>query len=126
MADATQIEQVFVRYAAAMSSNDFEAAAALFAPDAVVRDPVDGAALEGRGQIRGFFSSGAGILQSFVLTGPVRIAGDGLQAAAPLQARVDFGDGAKTLDSIDVMTFDDAGQITSMDAYYGPRNLLDA
>ena len=61
-----------------------------------------------------------------MLTGPVRITGDGTQAAAPLQARLDFGDGVKTLDSIDVMTFDEAGRITSMDAYYGPGNLRDA
>jgi steroid delta-isomerase len=125
MADSNRIEQVFIRYAAAMSRNDFDAAATLFAPEAVVRDPVDSVALEGREQIRGFFASGAGILQSLVLTGPVRIAGDGVQAAAPLQARVDFGDGPKTLDSIDVMTFDPAGQIVSMHAYYGPDNVRD-
>ena len=86
---------------------------------------MDATALKGREQIRDFFSSGAGILQSLVLTGPVRIAGDGVQAAAPSQARVDFGDGPKTLNSIDVMTFDDAGQITSMHAYYGPGTLHD-
>ncbi len=126
MADAEHIEQVFARYAAAMAGHDFEAAVALFAPDAVVRDPVDGAPLEGRAQILGFFSAGAAVLQGFELTGPVRIAGDGRWAAAPLQARVDLGAGAKTLDSIDVMSFDDAGLIASMDAYYGPRNIRDA
>ena len=126
VADAEHIEHVFARYAAAMAAHDFEGAAALFAPDAVVRDPVDGKPLEGRAEIQRFFAAGATILQGFILTGPVRIAGDGAQAAAPLQARLDFGDGVQSLDSIDVMTFDDAGLIASMDAYYGPGNLRDA
>ncbi len=39
---------------------------------------------------------------------------------------LDFGDGTKTLDSIDVMTFDDDGRVTSMDAYYGPTNINEA
>ena len=123
MVDAAHIEQVFARYATALAGHDFEGAAALFAPDAVVRDPVDATPLAGRAQIQRFFAAGADILQGFVLTGPVRIAGDGTQAAAPLQARLDFGDGVKTLDSIDVMTFDAAGLIASMDAYYGPGNI---
>ena len=126
MTDAAHIQEVFARYAAAMAAHDFEGAAVLFASGAVVRDPVDAAPLEGRAQIQGFFAAGADILRGFVLTGPVRIAGDGTRAAAPLQARLDFGDGVKTLDSIDVMTFDDAGLIASMDAYYGPGNLRDA
>jgi len=126
VADAEHIERVFARYAAAMAANDFDGAAALFAPDAVVRDPIDAVPLEGREQIRGFFAAGAGVLCGFELTGPVRIAGDGTRAAAPLRARLDVGDTAKTLDSIDVMAFDDAGLIASMDAYYGPGNLHDA
>ena len=126
MAEAAHIQAVFSRYAAAMAAHDFEGAASLFAPDAVVRDPVDATPLEGRARIQAFFAAGADILQGFVLTGPVRIAGDGTRAAAPLQARVDFGAGGQTLDSIDVMTFDDAGLIASMDAYYGPGNIHDA
>jgi steroid delta-isomerase len=126
VADPGHIERIFARYATAMAANDFDAAAALFAPDAVVRDPVDAVPLEGREQIRGFFAAGAGVLRGFELTGPVRIAGDGTRAAAPLRARLDLGDGAKTLDSIDVMTFDEAGLVASMDAYYGPGNLNDA
>jgi hypothetical protein len=39
---------------------------------------------------------------------------------------LNFGDGEKTLDAIDVMTFDDLGRITAMDAYYGPTNINDA
>ena len=52
----------------------------------------------------------------------MRIAGDGLHAAAPMQARLDFGDGPKILDTLDVMTFDDDGRVVSMDAFYGPTN----
>jgi steroid delta-isomerase len=126
MPDPDRITDVFLAYADAMTRNDFAAAVALFTADAVVRDPIDGPPLEGTGRIRDFFASGAGVLQRLTVTGPVRIAGDGRQAAAPFQARLDFGDGAKTLESIDVMTFDEQGRVTSMDAYYGPTNLRDA
>ncbi len=123
--DPEHITRVFEQYTAAISRCDADAAVALFTPDAVVRDPVDGPTLEGAEKIREFFAGGEGILQSLVLTGPVRIAGDGLHAAAPMQARLDLGDGLKVLDTLDVMTFDDAGLVTSMHAYYGPSNFAD-
>lgn len=63
------IERVFASYAKAMTANDFAAAVALYAHDAVVRDPVDGAPLVGDEQILGFFSAGAGVLQDLTLTG---------------------------------------------------------
>jgi steroid delta-isomerase len=124
--DPEHIIGVFEQYTDAMSRCDADAAIALFAHDAVVRDPVDGPILEGTAKIREFFAGGQGILHSLELTGPVRIAGDGLHAAAPMQARLDFGDGPKILDTLDVMTFDDEGRVVSMDAFYGPTNFRDA
>jgi steroid Delta-isomerase len=126
MPDPEHIRRVFEQYTETQSRNDADATIALFASDAVVRDPVDGPALVGAENIHEFFAGGKGILQSLVLTGPVRIAADGLHAAAPMQARIDFGDGPKLLDTLDVMTFDDAGLVTAMDAYYGPSNFRDA
>jgi steroid delta-isomerase len=126
MPDPDHIRRVFEQYCETQSRNDAAATIALFAPDAVVRDPIDGPELEGRDKIHEFFAGGAGILQSLALTGPVRIAGDGLHAAAPMQARVDFGSGPQLLDTLDVMTFDGAGLVVSMDAYYGPSNFRGA
>jgi steroid Delta-isomerase len=124
--DPAHIVRVFEQYTEALTRGDADAAVALFAPDAVVRDPVDGPVLEGTAKIREFFAGGEGVIQGFEVTGPVRIAADGLHAAAPMRARLDFGDGPKFLDTLDVMTFDDDGRVVSMDAYYGPTNFADA
>jgi steroid delta-isomerase len=126
MPDPAHIARVFEQYTEALARGDADAAVAVFAPDAVVRDPVDGPVLEGTAKIREFFAGGEGVLQGFEVTGAVRIAADGLHAAAPMRARLDFGDGPKFLDTLDVMTFDDDGRVLSMDAYYGPTNFTDA
>jgi steroid delta-isomerase len=124
--DPEHIVRVFEAYTEALTRGDADAAVALFAPDAVVRDPVDGPALVGIANIREFFAGGKGVLQHFEVTGAVRIAADGRHAAAPMRARLDFGSGPKLLDTLDVMTFDDDGRVVSMDAYYGPTNFADA
>lgn len=126
MPDPDHIVRVFEQYTDALTRDDPDAAIALFAADAVVRDPVDGPVLEGATKIREFFAAGKGVLERLELTGAVRIAADGLHAAAPMQARLDFGEGPKFLDTLDVMTFDDDGLVVSMDAYYGPTNFRDA
>jgi steroid Delta-isomerase len=125
VAEPQRIVEIFQAYAEALTRNDATSAAALFAPDAVVRDPVDAPPYEGVEKIREFLASGTGIIQSLTVTGPVRIVADGRRAAAPIRAELNFGDGTKSLDAIDVMTFDESGRITAMDAYYGPTNLND-
>ncbi len=126
MPDPQHIEQVFAKYAEGQTANDADAVMKLFAPDAVVRDPIDGPALDSTEKIREFFASGAGIVKRLSLSGPVRVAADGVNAAAPIRAELDFGDGPKVLDAIDVFTFDDDGLITTMTAYYGPTNFNEA
>jgi steroid Delta-isomerase len=121
-----QIVDAFHAYADALGRDDAGAAAALFAPDAVVRDPIDAPPYEGVDAIHAFLAGGSGIIKSFTVTGPVRVAADGRHGAAAMTVVLDFGDGTKTLDSIDVMTFDDDGRVTAMDAYYGPTNINEA
>jgi hypothetical protein len=43
-----------------------------------------------------------------------------------LQAEVNFGDGLKIIEGVDIWTFDDDGRIATMKAYYDPTNLRDA
>jgi len=126
MPSAEHVRNVYEAYTAALSTGDADAAVALFAPDAVVRDPRDGTPLEGADQIRAFFAGAADVLESIVVTGAVRITADGTHAAAAMEAVVSFGDERKIIDTLDVMTFDDQGLITSMDAYNGPTNIRDA
>jgi len=121
--NARDIEQVFEKYVAAWSSLDLDGVAALFASDAVVRDPVDGPAVHGRDKIRTFFEEfGGPVVRGMKLAGPVHISGDCRHAAARIDAEAQVGEGTSTVEALDVFTFDDDGLITTMDAYWGPTN----
>ena len=58
------------------------------------------------------------------LTGPVRVAAG--ECAFPMQARPTMGGTTYCVDIIDVMTFDDAGKITSMRAFWDPAEMRPA
>ena len=127
MPNAEDIHKVYEQYAAAWSRLDIDGVLALFAPDAVVHDPVDGPALEGVDAIREYFSRGLGFVRAVRLIGPVRVSRDCRHAAACIEIEEDLGDrGIKVLEAIDVWSFDDDGRIATMNAYFGPTNLRDA
>lgn len=117
------IRQVFVDYARHHSAGDVDAILSLFADDAVIRDPVDQPEIRGKAAIGGFFR--AGIEQSggpleMKLDGAVRIAGN--QGAAGYIIRTVNASPVFRVESMDVMTFNEEGLITRMDAYWGPSN----
>ena len=105
-------------YTAAHSAGDVDGIAALFAPDAVVADPVDKPPFEGRDAVREFFAGTHQMADSLELevTGPIR-AVDRF-AAAPLRAITTVGESRFAVDIIDVFTFGDDGLITDMRAYW--------
>jgi steroid delta-isomerase len=105
-------------YTAAHSAGDVDAVVALFAEDAVVADPVDQPAHQGREAVRAFFAGTHDMVDSMELraTGPVRAVGS--WAAVPLQAITTIGDARMVVDIIDVFTFGDDGLISDMKAYW--------
>lgn len=111
-------------YFASFATADTEAILALFADDAVVEDPVGGARMEGKAALRAFFGGGfdyVGGGYSFTPEGAVRIAGN--HAACAAIALCDKADPPFRLETLDVMTFDEAGKIVAMKAYWGPANM---
>src|SRR5215218_2669070 len=95
----------------------------LFADDAWIEDPIGSPRLTGPDEIGGFFDQSSSMAESIELrrTGPVRAAvGEG---AFPMQARPNIGGTTFVVDIIDVMTFDDAGKITTMRAYWDPAEM---
>ena len=60
---------------------------------------------------------------SLTVTGPVRAAPGASSAAMPFRSSSFFGGRHVEIDIIDVFTFDAAGLITSMKAYFGPANI---
>lgn len=112
------MKDVVGRYTAAHSAGDVDAVAALFAEDAVVADPVDQPAHQGREAVRAFFAGTHEVLDAMDLhaTGPVRAVAD--WAAVPLEAITTMGDFRMVVEIIDVFTFDEDGLIADMKAYW--------
>ena len=118
---AAHIRDVFARYAAAHTAGDVDAIVALFAPDAVVRDPVNAPEHRGQDALRRFFADGitaSGGPVEMTLEGAVRVAGN--EGAAALIVRTVSAQPVYRVETLDVMTFGPDGLITSMVAYWGP------
>lgn len=125
-ADAATIRAAVQAYCRAFTAGDRAAYVGGFTEDAWIEDPVGTPRREGRAAIGGFFDESSGMADSIELrqTGPVRVAAG--EAAFPLQARPDIGGTTFVVDIIDVMTFDDAGQITTMRAFWDPAEMRPA
>lgn len=106
-------------YLDAFNGGSAAAVAALFAQDAVVEDPVGTPVKRGRAQIEAFYTYSIGTGAKLSLDAPIR--GSHADAAAmAFSARI----GPLTVRVIDVMTFNEAGQITSMKAYFAPGDIV--
>jgi steroid delta-isomerase len=125
-ADAATIRATVDAYCAAFTDGDRAAYVGLFAEDAWIEDPVGTPRYEGRDAIGGFFDQSSSLADSIELrlTGPVRVAAG--ECAFPMQARPSMGGATFCVDIIDVMTFDDAGHITTMRAFWDPAEMRPA
>lgn len=118
-----RIRAAIQRYADRHKSGDVEGIVALFAPDAVIRDPANSPEHRGHDALRAYFRDGhaaAGGAIEMIPEGEIRIAGN--QAAAGFIVRTFRSQPVYRVASTDVFTFDDQGLITSMVAYWGPEN----
>jgi steroid delta-isomerase len=111
---AAHVRNVFQRYCDLVTQGDFEAIALLYAEDAIVEDPVGSEPHRGRAAIREFYRASAGAVR-LELEGRVRIAGR--EAAGAMIARPKADESVR-VETLDVMTFDDDGLVTSMRAYW--------
>jgi steroid delta-isomerase len=125
-ADAATIRATVDAYCAAFSAGDRAGYVGLFADDGWIEDPVGTPRLTGHDAIGGFFDQSSAMADSIELrrTGPVRAAAG--EGAFPMQARPSIGGTTFVVDIIDVMTFDDAGKITTMRAFWDPAEMRPA
>jgi len=125
-ADPATLRTTVERYCAAFTARDRDAYVGLFAEDAWIEDPVGSPRREGRKGIGGFFDESTGLAEAIELrqTGPVRVAAG--EVAFPMQARPEIGGTTYCVDIIDVMTFDDAGRIATMRAFWDPAEMRPA
>ncbi len=118
-ATAEHIRAVLQRYCALMTSGESEAIVAMYTEDATVEDPVGSTPRSGKEEIRELYKNAAGRLR-LELEGNVRVVGN-IGAAAMLAYPA--GMEGMVVDTIDIMTFNDEGLITSMRAYWSPDTI---
>ena len=115
MTDPDFVRQLYDRYPELVTKGDVDAIVDLYAKDATIEDPIGSELRAGHDSIRAFYEASAGTI-TMKRSGPVRVAGN--EAATPLVVLMGPEGQQKVLDVISAMTFDDAGKIKSMRAYW--------
>lgn len=110
------------RYLDTVATGTAAEVTALYAEDATVEDPVGSDALRGREAIEAFYGTFEALEKRTELVTLRTCAG---QAAFHFEIVVDLGGGAtSTMAPLEVMTFDEAGLITSMRAFWSEDDLV--
>jgi steroid delta-isomerase len=108
-------------YVAAFEAGSPDAAAALFAEDCTVEDPIGSPIHRGRKAVRAFYAQSMQTGAKLKLEGPVRVAGD--HAVFPFSVNLFYEGSAKRIDVIDAFRFDGDGKVVEMRAFWGPANM---
>ncbi len=107
-------------YVEAFERNDPDLAAAIFAADAVIEDPIGSAPHSGAEAIRAFYGRSMATGAKLTLTGPVRVAA--AHVAFPFQVRLNLQGRDIAIDVIDTFAFNAFGKVSRMHAFFGPSN----
>ncbi|RKT87176.1 steroid delta-isomerase [Saccharopolyspora antimicrobica] len=120
MPEQSVIRDAVASYLKAVATGSAADVAALYAEDATLEDPVGSEPVRGRAAITEFYSTLENMRQDVELLA-LRVAGD--SAAFHFRVRTELPDGAAEIEPIDVMTFDEAGRITTMRAFWSPEDV---
>ena len=121
MPDPARMEAAVHAYVAAFDAGSPDQAAALFAADATVEDPVGSPPHKGREAIRAFYAASMQTGAKLTLQGPVRVAAD--HAAFAFSVNLDWQGKQQRVDVIDTFRFNDANEVIEMRAFFGPTNM---
>lgn len=121
MIPAPQMRAALQAYADALNARDLDAVVALYAEDATLEDPVGAAEpLRGRAAIAAFYGRFVPYgIQVRMVTEPRGSHGNAAAMAFEVEAPTPDG-GRCCIKVIDVFTFNEQGQFTSMRAYWAP------
>lgn len=120
--DRTQaITDTVNRYIELLNTADADDLAGLYADDATLEDPVGGEVHIGRPAISGFYAVITGLQRDCELV-TLRVAGN--EAAFHFRLTLTAADSSRMrIEPIDVMAFNDAGQIVAMKAYWSAADI---
>lgn len=118
MATEEQIRDTVQRYLATFSAGDREGWLSLFTEDATVEDPVGTDIHKGREAIGAFWDVSRTLADNITLHLVQGPGGSDREAAFAMEARAEIGGNTMVVPTIDVMTFDNDGRITSQRAFW--------
>lgn len=101
---------------------DLSGIVGLYAENATVDDPVGGPTQTGRQEIEAFYAESLKTGAKLRLSAPIR-ASHADSAAMAFEVDLELEEGRFRIHVIDVMTFNEAGEFTSMRAYWGPGDM---
>ena len=116
-----QMQAAVHAYVEAFDKQDPAMAAAIFADNAVVEDPIGSPPKVGQAAILEFYTQSMATGAKLHLTGPIRVAA--AHAAFAMQVRLNWDGKDMAIDVIDTFAFDEAGKVTLMQAFFGPGNM---
>ncbi len=105
-----------------VNNHDIAAIIDLYDDNAIVEDPVGTDPKNGHEAIQAFYQQGFQMKIQFVLTGPIRCAGN--SAAFPFLSTIDMGENKMSMEIIEVFEFNEKGKVQSMRSYWGPENCV--
>jgi steroid Delta-isomerase len=108
-------------YVKAFADGDAEAAAALFADDATIEDPIGTPIKRGKDEILDFYRMSMATGAKLELQCEPRFAGD--YVAFAFAVKLDWQGQKSTIEVLDTFQLNDDGKIIEMRAYWGPENM---
>lgn len=115
------IAKTMQAYVDKMSAGDLDGIVALFAVDAVVEDPIGSDPAIGHAALREFYTMACENVGRMELDGNPRVRGN--WGACGMLAYPKGAEDVLMIETLDVMSFDEAGKITSMKAFWGDSNM---
>lgn len=122
MASEKDMKAAMQSYIDAFNRVDHAGIVALYAENATVEDPVGSPLKKGKAEISAFYEMAIKTGAKLELVAPIR-ASHGDSAAMAFDVKLNMPQGRAVIHVIDVMTFNDAGQFTSMRAFWGPSDM---
>lgn len=123
MLDHAQMRDAVLAYAGFFQSGDVDGIVSLFAPDAVLEDPVGQPSHVGLEAIREFFKTGFAAVNGEMIMQPegeVRVAER--HAACAMLVTCPRAETPFRIATLDVFAFAEDGRFSEMKAYWGPGN----
>lgn len=116
------MQAVVHRYIQALNASDLEGIVSLYAPDAVIEDPVGSPTHRGHAAIRAFYAGSVALQLEVQLESEIRATAN--VAAFAFHVSFVWNGQATTISPIDIFHFNEEGLITQMHAIFGPHNTV--